>query len=137
MTDLDTPLWLDILLLAGIVAGALTAIVKAWTGVVIPYLLRPIATSIGEQFDRVVEEHLVPIHQELKTNGGTTLRDAIVRIERQQRSLSEFSHAQFQAIVNHLVLRDQADPALRALRDRLLEADTGEMRAIVAEELDG
>ena len=138
MPQVDTPLWVDVLLLAGVVAGAVTAVAKMWTGVVIPYLLRPIGVQIDAALDRVVEEHLEPIHAELKTNGGATLRDAVMRIERQQKTLADFSHTQFQAIISHLTLRDQADPALQALRERLQSAeDTGEMRAILRSELEG
>lgn len=136
MPPIDTPIWVDVLLLVGAGAAALTAIVKAWTTAVLPYLVRPVSTAVNAAMDRLVEEHLGPIKAELETNGGTSLKDAVLRIERQQRVLSTYTHQSFNDIIGHLSIRNQADPALQLLRDRLRDAETtGEMKQILRDQL--
>lgn len=132
----NLPLWADVLLFLGALATALTAFGTAWTKFLLPYLVRPVSTAVRSEMDRMVDEHLRPIQSELRTNGGTSLKDAVLRIESQQHALSSYTHTNFSHLFNHLNAMQQVDPAFQELRQRLRNAnDTGEMKQVLREEV--
>lgn len=127
---INTPVWVDWLLALGIAAGALTAVVKAWTGVVVPYLFSPLVGAVEKAVTGIVTEHIEPIHHELRTNGGSSLKDAVLRIEEDQKRIRGHLHA----IGNHLSVTALADPILQDVLEELHAAeDTSDLKRVKRE----
>ena len=132
MPDVPLPTWLEWLLVLGVVAGAMTAIAKAWTGVVVPYLVEPLGRVVGRELEKVIEDHLMPIRHELHTNGGSSLKDAVLRIERRLETESEarerheqYVHTRFHQFANFLTVNNpEAEQVIAELHELLAEEDS-------------
>lgn len=90
----------EIIIRLGAVATALVAIfgvVRMATRFGVKQITRAITSEIGEKVERVYENTM-----ELKPNGGSSLRDAVNRLESRQLEVQADLAAQRKAILDHL-----------------------------------
>ena len=79
MPEVEIPTWVGWLIVAGAAIGALRAMVRTR---VVRWLKDAAAQSVTDAVRAVVREEIAPLRDELRTNGGTSLRDVADRIER-------------------------------------------------------
>ena len=78
MPDVEIPTWVGWLIIAGAAIGALRAMVRTR---VVRWVKDAAARSVTDAVRAVVKDEIAPLRDELKPNGGVTVRDAIDRIE--------------------------------------------------------
>ena len=76
---IDIPPWVGWLIIAGAAIGALRAMVRTR---VVRWVKDAAARSVTDAVRAVVKDEIAPLRDELKPNGGVTVRDAIDRTER-------------------------------------------------------
>ena len=79
MPDVEIPTWVGWLIVAGAAIGALRAMVRTR---VVRWVKDAAARSVTDAVRAVVREEIAPLREELRPNGGTSLRDAVDRVER-------------------------------------------------------
>lgn len=103
VTSLD-----DLIVRFGAVAAALVTIVAAlrmFTKFAVRQFTKAIKAEIGDKVERVYENTM-----ELKPNGGSSMRDAINRLESQQMKLVGDVAATRQALIDHLTEHRSLNP---------------------------
>lgn len=77
-SSVNVPAWVIWVLVVGALLGSLKVVVRTTP---VTWLTRQIAETLTQSIREVVRAETGPMRDELMPNGGTTLRDAIDRVE--------------------------------------------------------
>lgn len=87
------------LIYLGYLAGALAAIGVVMRWVVLRWVMRPLKAWLREQIKAPVDQ----VHAEMSPNHGSSMRDAVNRIELRQRELSGRQDELGERVRDHLI----------------------------------